>query len=330
MASFKFNFDLEENSDHESTTETKPFSKFVPDGSETSQSQAPPSSSAMEIHISEFHWSLSHAQQMKAPCVFQVPNSTLKLNYINTKKFDVLFQSSDSHSKELGMDLQSLLQVSESQHSDLIPGVYEGGLKVWECTFDVIQYFEESNFNFLGLKVLELGCGVGLPAIYALIKGASQVCFQDYNAEVINYVTIPSVLKNLSTKHENEAKGMADCDSEHTRCRFYSGDWGDFTQLVTSGSCDPNYDVIITSETIYSERSQPKLLSTMKRLLNPKTGIVFVAAKSYYFGVGGSTAIFEELVKKDSYFNVKEVKTVESNVPRKILKLSPKIVNVSH
>jgi len=42
--------------------------------------------------------------------------------------------------------------------SDLVSGVYEGGLKVWEGTFDLLRYLmnypEEA-----GQNVIELGCG---------------------------------------------------------------------------------------------------------------------------------------------------------------------------
>ena len=31
--------------------------------------------------------------------------------------------------------------------SDLISGVYEGGLKVWECTFDMVDYLQNHNWD---------------------------------------------------------------------------------------------------------------------------------------------------------------------------------------
>lgn len=45
--------------------------------------------------------------------------------------------------------------------SDLVPGVYEGGLKTWECSLDLVEYLHElqfsSNFGgFVGNRVLEV------------------------------------------------------------------------------------------------------------------------------------------------------------------------------
>lgn len=77
-------------------------------------------------------------------------------------------------------DLKSSVLSAESSHSDLLSGVYEGGLKVWECTFDLLNYLENESVNFDGLKVLDLGCGAGLLGIFALLKRATFVVFQDY------------------------------------------------------------------------------------------------------------------------------------------------------
>ena len=69
------------------------------------------------------------------------------------------------------------------QRSDLVPGIYEGGFKLWECSIDLIQYFVETNARFDGMRVLELGCGHGLPGIhYFLIF--TYLCNRHLNIEV--------------------------------------------------------------------------------------------------------------------------------------------------
>lgn len=76
-----------------------------------------------------------------------------------------------------GLDIKK----AEDQHSDLIPGVYEGGAKIWECTDDLLKYLAENYTDEKWQKsnVLDLGCGSGLLGIYAFKKG-SKVTFQDY------------------------------------------------------------------------------------------------------------------------------------------------------
>lgn len=73
------------------------------------------------------------------------------------------------------------IKSAEAKHSDLLPGVYEGGAKIWECTIDLIDYFVENTklSDFKAKRVLDLGCGSGLLGIYALTCGAT-VHFQDY------------------------------------------------------------------------------------------------------------------------------------------------------
>ncbi len=43
------------------------------------------------------------------------------------------------------------------------------------------------------------------------------------------------------------------------------------------------------------------------QVLQPPHGIVLVAAKSFYFGVGGSTGSFAELVKQDGVLECQQV-----------------------
>ncbi|CAH1232745.1 histidine protein methyltransferase 1 homolog [Branchiostoma lanceolatum] len=204
------------------------------------------------------------------------------------------------------------LEASTSE-SDLIPSVYEGGMKIWECSVDLVQYLSEIALSWAGLMVLELGCGAGLPGILALTKGAERIHFQDYNEEVLQNVTIPNVVLNTGA-------GL-----DAARCRFFGGDWGGVQELLTeeSESTNNKYDVILTSETIYNTDSYQKLHDLMKSVLAPH-GTVYLAAKTHYFGVGGGTRLFEEFLQKEGVFQSEVCKVYSEGVNREILKIEMK------
>ena len=165
-----------------------------------------------------------------------------------------------------------------SEKSDLVKNVYEGGLKIWECSIDLVQYLKNNQISLnKSLKVLELGCGAALPGLYCLNK-VNEVHFQDYNNEVIEHITIPNAALNTS----------------ETKTRFFSGDWTDFLAKMNQEST--KYDLILTSETIYEVANYSKLIDIFDTLLD-SNGKILVAAKIHYFGVGGSLGEFEKHLK---------------------------------
>lgn len=95
---------------------------------------------------------------------------------------------------------------------DLKNGVYEGGLKSWECSYDMISKLKEKKivdkWQLDGknqLNVIELGCGTSLPTLYILKtlftannnkKTEIRVVLSDYNFDVLRLVTLPNILLN--------------------------------------------------------------------------------------------------------------------------------------
>lgn len=65
----------------------------------------------------------------------------------------------------------------EFDKTDLVSGVYEGGLKIWDCSLDLVDYIHLNPNEFKNKRVLELGCGQGLPGIMCLKTGATKVVF---------------------------------------------------------------------------------------------------------------------------------------------------------
>eukprot|EP00752_Nemacystus_decipiens_P002997 g2780.t1 len=182
------------------------------------------------------------------------------------------------------------------EESDLVPGVYEGGLKVWEASLDLVQHlvcpqggsgdgggggglFAQDRPGRARQSVLELGCGHGFPGIVALQQGW-RVCFSDFNREVIEQVTIPNVRLNVEERHWPLAE-------------FFSGDWGSLSPLLEEGEGAGLFDVILTAETLYTTAVADKVLGMVLRHLAPG-GRALVASKRFYFGTGGSTQHFRD------------------------------------
>jgi len=194
-------------------------------------------------------------------------------------------------------------------HSDLVTGSYEGGLKIWECAIDLTEFIysglKDLKLNMEGKHVLELGCGAGLPGIMSAKIGATAVHFQDYNEEVLKLVTGANVKFSL----ENQI-------GSSNGCRFFSGDWCSFQDLALGEHLI--YDVILTAETIYNVDNYEKLHSLFDAVL-ADDGFILLAAKSYYFGVGGSIAGFQEFLNSKKKFSFEIVFTTSKGVPRSIM-----------
>ncbi|XP_051004213.1 histidine protein methyltransferase 1 homolog [Acomys russatus] len=224
---------------------------------------------------------------------------------------------------------ENIVSKSFSSQSDLIPGVYEGGLKIWECTFDLLTYFTKANVKFAGQKVLDLGCGSGLLGITACKGGAREVHFQDYNSLVIVEVTLPNVVANFplqdANSDANEPGGKRQSESKIAReickCRLFSGEWSEFCKLVLSEKLFVKYDLILTSETIYNPDYYRTLHETFLRLLSRK-GRVLLASKAHYFGVGGGVHLFQKFVEERDVFETRTLEIVDEGLKRFVIEMT--------
>ena len=237
--------------------------------------------------------------------------------------------------------------------SDIIPFVYEGGLKTWECAIDLACFLFEHDQLVRDKKVLELGCGSGLPGIAALATNAATtgakantVIFQDYNAPVLKMTTIPNVLLNTSLCPSlacldssnndlplpNQQYGDQEVDTDDhelmnraigaiDNVAFYAGPWSqDMANLILQNH--GKQDLILTSETIYNEETVAHLLQLVKSVLKPD-GICLVAAKLIYFGCSGSVESFVACARSKQFgFEVQEVFTHTEGVKRQIISLT--------
>ncbi|KAG0459528.1 hypothetical protein HPP92_022656 [Vanilla planifolia] len=87
------------------------------------------------------------------------------------------------------------------------------------------------------------------------------------------------------------------------------------------------YDIILMAETVYSLSSLHSLYELTKKCLQYPQGVVYMAGKKHYFGVGGGTRHFVRLVENDGKMRallLAEVADGSSNI-REVWKLSYKM-----
>lgn len=103
-----------------------------------------------------------------------------KISYLNPDfAIKCILQETCDETNGDEMQLDNLVK-AEKDHSDLTPGIYEGGAKIWECTQDLLNYLVKTfDTDWSKYKVLDLGCGSGLLGIFGYLQGAS-VDFHDY------------------------------------------------------------------------------------------------------------------------------------------------------
>lgn len=245
-------------------------------------------------------------------------------------------------------------------NEDLRVATYEGGLKSWECTFDLMQVLGARGGAREIRNVLEMGCGTGLPSALILqqmlecAKGedsslSRRLILADYNESVLRLVTVPNLLftwcelqsaETLRELQGTEASGDLAVElrtgevevTEKLVSAFVSELQGKNIQLeFVSGGWSPqfvtllsenvNFDLVLASETIYSPETLPIFTDTMLCLMSENTEAL-VAAKRVYFGVGGGVPEFERALdqRKVKYQTISEV--TSQGVVRAILRVS--------
>ena len=193
------------------------------------------------------------------------------------------------------------------ENTDLISGKYEGGIKIWECDQDLLEFLPSIyNDSWKNKNILDMGCGHGLPGIYLLLKGINEICFQDFNKEVLD---------NITKNYINQLKNNFGLNFEK-KVNYVDGDWGEFQY-------NKKFDIIISGDTLYNNSNYEKIYNLMKNNLN-KDGEAFFASKRFYFGVGGGSSEFRQYISDRNEFQIEQVKTIKDGINniRVILKIT--------
>ncbi|KAI0360363.1 hypothetical protein OH77DRAFT_1418261 [Trametes cingulata] len=201
-----FRFDFEMGEVEESVAGT--FSS-APSGSGASasshQQNAVQEDASREIPLESLLSALPHTFSFSPLAVplASKRNVVLSRRDLFDARFQVIASDEDTHPRNGRTDLDFL-----DAPSDLVPGVYEGGLKTWECSLDLVDcldsiYSTDVAEKLRGKRVLELGCGTAVPSLYLLQSIFSKppsassnihIHLQDYNDLALRLVTLPNVL----------------------------------------------------------------------------------------------------------------------------------------
>ncbi|KAK9843492.1 hypothetical protein WJX81_005820 [Elliptochloris bilobata] len=216
--------------------------------------------------------------------------------------------------------------------SDLVPGQYEGGFKLWEGGLDLARFLAE-RWPLSGRAPPGTAPAPhALPGLLALWAGA-EVHFQDFNRAVLGAVTARNVAANTDVL----APPAAPCHTleglepnpalarpDPRRARYFAGGWAELPALLEGLGLRGGYDVVLSSETLYCPGSHAALYQCILQSLKPRTGVAYIAAKTYYFGVGGGTAAFRRLVEADGVLTVRSAAVLDdgASVKREILTLA--------
>ncbi|TQS37948.1 hypothetical protein Golomagni_01556 [Golovinomyces magnicellulatus] len=223
-------------------------------------------------------------------------------------------------------DEESLKNLGEN---DIKTGIYEGGFKSWESSSDLVKvlYQREKSHKRGPSMILELGCGTALPSLFEFQQqlhefkvlgtvGELRLGLADYNLTVLQLVTLPNFILSWA-----QDRGMLDDDGEleineklvkefreslktcNITFAFFSGGWSrQFVCLVREEmGLDAAHLVVIGAETIYSPsslKSFAEILLDLLESINSPQKLALVAAKTIYFGVGGTMGDFCALIRK--------------------------------
>ncbi|KAI6037609.1 hypothetical protein EDC04DRAFT_2129859 [Pisolithus marmoratus] len=276
------------------------------------------------------------------------PSPSLRRDLFDAR-FQLISQGTGDVESPESAELMSALQFLDNP-SDLVPLVYEGGLKTWECSLDLAylpqwyrlwcQEYQDKNIG---------SCGTAIPTLYILhgifssppIKDREiHVHLQDYNPSVLQLITIPNIILTWSaeTCRSGELEDHAEStliitpqlldtfkkslETYRVHIRLFSGSWESFDLGITGG----RYGLVLTSETIYRLESLPSLVHLMRRscLSDDNSGqyLCLVAAKAVYFGVGGGVAEFAQCVEATNHeAQVETVFEKKSGVSRKVMSI---------
>lgn len=169
------------------------------------------------------------------------------------------------------------------------------GLKIWEAGIALSRFIYKNPGSFKEKRVLDLGTGVGISGLAALLFGeASLVHFTDYR---------PEIIKNAQRNLERNLPLLEGKGTVKPVCNAFILDWtnpGDFQQ---------EYDVLIGSDLVYWGAPIEDLVSLVQKALKKDSGVFYLlipsdrmATKSFVDSMARKGFSNEVIELRDDFF----------------------------
>ncbi|KAK6336386.1 hypothetical protein TWF696_001946 [Orbilia brochopaga] len=199
--SFKFNFDLP--ADEDEVVQTNNAGSSSPVTAEpASASRLPAAAHTLDDLISQLPPHIAYS-------TLELPISSSRTISIPRRElFDVKMQlmAEDNMAANNSTVSSSDRFTAAFADEDIRTNTYEGGLKSWECSSDLVKQLAEDDAVWKPhcRRILELGCGTALPTCYLLqtllasplqpLSHGVHLTLADYNLDVLRLVTLPNLL----------------------------------------------------------------------------------------------------------------------------------------
>jgi len=178
------------------------------------------------------------------------------------------------------------------------------GVQSFLQEIDNLIFIQKDTELFIGKSVLELGFTTGIPAVFALDCGASEIAIHCLN-QSITYVK-GTITRNLIPK---------------TLCKISSGELE--TCLTSTGG--KKFDIILAPELINcNEENFASILDILDASLADH-GLVLLSGRSFYDSVSGSIQGFLDYVRSKNKFDAFirwESTNTSDAAPRKLIQMT--------
>ncbi|CAD5215686.1 unnamed protein product [Bursaphelenchus okinawaensis] len=231
------------------------------------------------------------------PAAIPTVPSEVRLNSNRTLRYVAPFPTENSTSDALFKRIRSSESQSDSEN-------WEGIMEMCQAIDDIFEIDKDTEL-MADKSVLEIGFCTGLPSVFALDSGASEVTIHPWNPASLELFVKPTMRRNKAPKN---------------RCKFNTST---FSSTIRSLG-GKKFDVILAPELLYVDEADFEAIHDILDAALTPNGIVLICSRPYYANCSGNIPAFLELCKLkgtfDAHFKWTSSKT--DPAPHKLIQLT--------